>query len=327
MRLKRSRVLVTGGAGFIGSNLISRLLTQGVQIKASIHRKEPVIEDGRIEYVRADLTRSEDCERVVKGIDYVFMCAASTSGAAVIASNPLVHVTPNIVMNSRMLEASYQARVEKFVWISSSVGYPPTGNRPVREEEFFNGDPYDTYFASGWMKRYTEILCRMYMEKLRDPISTVVLRPTNIYGPHDKFDLGTSHVTAAQIRKVVERHDPITVWGSGNDIRDLLYIDDFIDAVLLAAQKLNSRNYQPLNIGLGRAYSVKEVLQMLLRLDGYADARIRFDSSKPSMIPVRVVSIARAKKLLGFSPKVSLREGLKKTLRWYRESRSLLRRD
>ncbi len=163
----------------------------------------------------ADLTKSEDCEELVKGIDYVFMCAASTSGAAVIASNPLLHVTPNIVMNSRMLEASYLARVKKFVWISSSVGYPPSGNRPVREQEFFDGDPYDTYFASGWMKRYTEILCRMYAEKLRDPISTVVLRPTNIHGPYDNFALETSHVTAALIRsrRKTRSHNGLGVGG------------------------------------------------------------------------------------------------------------------
>src|SRR6058998_3412172 len=121
MRFKRARVLVTGGAGFIGSNLIARLLTLGAEIRASVHKKGPVVRDREIEYVSADLTNAKACKKLVKGIEYVFMCAASTSGAGVIASNPLVHVTPNVVMNSRMLEASYLAGVKKFIWISSSV--------------------------------------------------------------------------------------------------------------------------------------------------------------------------------------------------------------
>ncbi|MBI2288073.1 MAG: NAD-dependent epimerase/dehydratase family protein [Chloroflexi bacterium] len=313
-----AKALVAGGTGFIGTNLIKRLLALGANVRATLHRRDAVIRDARIEYVRCDLTRMEDCQKVIRDMDYVFLCAANTSGSAVIATTPLVHVTPNVVMNAQMLEAAYFARVKKFIWLSSNAAYPPSGDRAVREEEMFNGDPYETYFGVGWMKRYTEILCRMYSEKLKNPMTTVVLRPSNIYGPHDDYAFETSHVMAALIRRVVERHDPIEVWGTGDDVRDWIYIDDFIDAMILAAEKIDS--YNPLNIGLGKGYSIKEALQMILKVDGYTDAKVIFDPSKPSMIPIRLIDTAKAETVLGFKPKTGLREGIKKTTEWYRQS-------
>ena len=310
--------LVAGGTGFVGVNLINRLLSLGANVRATTHVKAPVILDERIEYVRCDLTEMEDCQRVVADIDYVFLCAANTSGAAVMQNTPLVHVTPNIVMNSRMLEAAYFAEVRKFIWISSSAAYPPSEDRPMKEHELFDGDPYEKYFPVAWMKRYTEVLCRMYSEKLKDPMPTVVLRPSNIYGPYDDFEFETSHMMAALIRKVVERHDPIEVWGTGNDIRDLIYIDDLIDAMILATEKIES--YDPVNIALGKGYSVREILRMILDVDGYTDARVEFNPSKPSMIPVRLIDTTKAETVLGFKAKNGLREGIKKAIDWYRET-------
>lgn len=313
-----AKVLVAGGAGFVGANLIQRLLLLGAKVRATIHRKAPVILDDRIEYVRCDLTKMDDCQKVVSGMDYVFLCAANTSGAAVMASTPLVHVTPNIVMNSQMLEASYFAKVKKFIWLSSNAAYPPSGDRPVKEEELLDGDPYETYFAVGWMKRYTEILCRLYSEKLKNPMPTVVLRPSNIYGPYDDFEFETSHVMAALIRRVVERHDPLEVWGTGDDIRDWIYIDDFIDAMMLATEKIES--YNPINIGLGKGCSIKQALKMMLEIDGYTDAKIVFNPSRPSMIPIRLVDTTKAETILGFRAKTGLREGIRKTIEWYRKT-------
>ena len=310
-------VLVAGGAGFIGANLITKLLSLGANVRATIHRKGPVIVDERVEYIKSDLLEMSNCRKVVRDMDYVFMCAANTSGAAVIASNPLVHVTPNIIMNSQILEASYFAGVKKFVFLSSNAAYPPTGNRPVREDEMFDDDPYETYYGVGWMKRYTEILCRMYSQKLKNPMITVVIRPSNIYGPLDDYDFATSHVMAAMIRKVAERHNPIIMWGDGNDIRDLIYIDDFIDAVILAAEKVNT--YDPINIGAGIGYRLRDIQQMILQIDNYIGAVIKYDTSKPSMIPVRLIDIAKAEKTIGFSPKIGLSEGIGRTLQWYRE--------
>ena len=181
--LEGAKVLVAGGTGFIGSNLILRLLSEGCVIRATTHIRPPVIRNEAVEYVRSDLTSMEDCKRAVEDMDYVFMCAANTSGAAVMVDTPLAHVTPNVLMNTQMLEASYFAKVKKFVFISSSAAYPPTNDRPVREDEMFDGEPYETYYSVGWMKRYAEILCRIYAQKIESPMSTLVIRPSNVYGP------------------------------------------------------------------------------------------------------------------------------------------------
>ena len=299
----------------VGSNLVQRLLSEGARVRGTLHQRPPVTVDDRIEYVDVDLTKPVDCRQAVEGQRFVFMCAASTSGAAAVASTPMIHVTPNIIMNSLMLEAAYDAGVEKFLWLSSTTGYPESGGRQVTEDEMFTGEPHEVYYFSGWMKRFTETLCRMYGEKLVRPMTTIVLRPTNIYGPNDDFDPATSHVTAATIRKVAERQDPIEVWGTGDDIRDVIYVDDMVEAIIRGIAKIE--HYTAINIGLGKAYSVKEILSTVLDLAGYQDAKVVFDSSKPSMIPIRLIDTTKAKGLLGFRAKTQLREGLQKTLDWY----------
>ena len=322
MELKGVKALVAGASGLIGSNLVTRLLGEGASVRATVHRKTPLIEDRRIEYVQCDLTRPEDCRRAVGGMQHVFLCAASTSGAAAITSTPMIHVTPNILINSLMLEAAYEAQVEKFVWLGSTVAYP-LSERPMSEEQIMEGDPYEKYFYAGWTKRFTEVLCRMYGEKLSRRMTTIVLRPTNVYGPNDDFEFATSHVIPALIRKCVERWQPFEVWGDGTEVRDAIYVDDMVSAMVLAAQKLES--YVAINIGLGKGYSVKEILRSILEVDGYANADVHFDPSKPTTIPIRLIATRKAESLLGFRAKVGLREGLQRTIDWYRKTRNLPR--
>ena len=312
---KESCVVVMGGAGFVGVNLINRLLKLGAKVTATLHNSPAVIKDDKISYVKCDLTRAEDCDRVLAGVDYAFMCAANTSGAAVIEGTPLVHVTPNVVMNTLALEAAYKAGVKKFLFISSNTVYPDV-DHPVREDEMMTGELFEKYYCVAWMKRFTEILCRMYAEKIKKPMMTVVVRPANIYGPFDDFEWATSHVVPALIRKVVERHKPLEVWGDGSDIKDLIYIDDFIEGMLLAMEKINT--FDPVNIATGRPCSIKDVLNAILKVDGFNDAKIVFNTSKPTMIPRRLIDVTKAKKLLGFEAKTSLEDGIKKTVQWYR---------
>jgi GDP-L-fucose synthase len=313
-----AKALVAGGTGFIGMNLMGALLARGCHVRATMHERPPLLKDDGIEYVRADLTRMDDCQRAVNGVDYVFMCAAQTSGAAVMATTPLAHVTPNVVMNTQLIEAAYKAKVKKFLFISSSAAYPPTGDRPVREDEMFDGDPYETYYAVGWMKRYAEILCRVYALKVNNPMPTVVIRPSNVYGPCDKFDFRTSHVTAALIRRVVERQNPFEVWGTGNDIRDIIYVDDFIRGLLLAFESSNS--HLEINIAAGVGYTIRQIVKTLCEVDGFTGVQLRFDPSKPTMIPIRLVDTSLAEKKIGFRAQVSLAEGLRKTIEWYRKN-------
>ncbi len=310
------KVLVAGGAGLVGANLVQRLLDAGAQVRATLFKRDAVIKDDRVEYLRCDLTLAEDCAKAAADMEFMFMCAASTSGAAAIASTPLVHVTPNVVMNALLLEAAYAAGVRKTVYLSSSVVYPPTGQTPAQEDTMLSGEPFDVYYGAAWMKRFGEILCNLYSHRLRRTMPVVTVRPANIFGPHDKFDPATSHVMAATIRKVVDRQDPIRVWGTGEDVRDFIFADDFIDGLLLAAEKLDA--YDPVNIATGRGYTVKEILGMLLELEGWTDARVEYDPDKPSMIPIRLFDTAKAERLLGFRAKTPLREALARTIAWYR---------
>jgi GDP-L-fucose synthase len=288
-----------------------------------LHDKPEVIKDKRIRYLKCDLTKTKDCAQAVKGTEYVFMCAASTSGAAVMEKTPLVHVTPNILMNTLMLEAAYEAGIQKFLFISSNTVYPVV-EHSVKEEEMIHGKLFEKYFCVGWMKQFTEVLCQMYAEKIKKTMKTVVVRPANIYGPNDDFEWETSHVLPALIRKVVERHNPIEVWGDGNDIKDFIYIDDFVEGILSAMEKLDT--FLPVNIATGVSCSIKQALDAILQADEYMDANIVFNSTKPTMIPKRLIDTTRAKQLFGFEAGTSLIEGIKKTVDWYRQTRGLAKR-
>ncbi len=312
---KDANVLIAGGAGFIGTNLIKRLLPRGANIRATIHKKPPVIKDDRIEYIKCDLTKEEDCRRVVKGMDYVFMCAANTSGAAVMAKTPMVHVTPNVLMNTLLLEAAYEANVKKFLFLSSNVVYPNKGHA-MKEEDMAPGDLFEKYYFGGWMKQFSEALCEMYGKRLKKTMTTIVIRPANIYGPYDDFDWETSHALPALMRKVIERHDPIEIWGDGKDIKDFIFIDDFVDGVLKAMEKVN--NFDVINLGSGTQSSLRQAVQIMLDKDDYTDANIMYNADKPTMIPKRMLDVSKAKKVLGFEAKTTLDEGIKKTIEWYR---------
>ena len=316
MDFKGRKVLVAGAAGFIGTNLALRLAQQGAHLRLTLHDKPLQAEFPRAEVLNLDLRRPEDCAQAVEGMDFVFICAAHTSGAAVIRATPLAHITPNVLINTLLLDAAYRAKVAKVCFVSSGAAYPPTGARPVGETEMFNSDPAPVYYAAGWMKRYAEILCRTYGEKIGTPMPTVVVRPSNIYGPYDKFDFAVSHVTAALLRRVVERHSPLEVWGTGEDIRDLVYIDDFIDGMLAAFAI--ERPYFEVNICAGRGHSVRQILATLLDADGFHNADVRFDPSRPTTVPVRLMDDTLARTELGFVPRVPLEEGLRRTLAWYR---------
>ena len=308
------KILVTGVSGLIGSNLVEALQKEGHDVRATYRTKLKNKYSG-VELIKGDLLDFNFCRDITKDVDIVFHCAANTSGAHVMSSTPLVHVTPNVVMNSQLMEASYEAKVKKFIFMSSSVVYPYTAEKPNHEDEFTFGDIYEKYFAVGWMKRYTEKLCEMYSKVLSPSMQCIVLRPANIYGPNDKFD-NRSHVLPATIMKVVNKQNPIEVWGDGKDIRDFIHIDDFVRACIMVMDKVD--NYDIFNIGSGIGKSVNDILFNCMELEGY-DTDITYNSDKPSMIPIRLLDISKAKDKLGFETKISLKEGLRKTIEWYKK--------
>jgi GDP-L-fucose synthase len=309
MYLLGKKTLVTGAAGLVGSNLLPALEACGASVLAAYNNRKPDAEN----VINVDLTRREDCDNATRDIDVVFHCAANTSGAAAMSSDPLQHVTPNIIMNANLLESAYRNGVKKFIWLASTTGYPEL-DRPAKEEDMFIGEPFSKYFYVGWTKRMTEKLCEMY-SKLG--MLCIVLRPTNIYGPGDKFDPAKSHVLPALIRKVVERQDPLEVWGDGLDERDLIFVDDAVECMIKAAEYLTA--FKPINMGFGKVVSVNQILRLIMEIEGYS-APIKYLRDKPTMIPRRSVDVSLAKELIGFEAKTSLRQGLEKTIKFYKEN-------
>lgn len=311
---KGKKILIAGATGLVGTNTLIRLKSMPeVDIKAVYHIREPEVFSDNISYLRADLTNFADCKRIVEGVDFVMMFAAKIARRSL----DLVYLIPNLLMNFYMLEAAYQAGVKKFLWLSSTTAYP-VSDIPLKEEQMFEADPCGIYFPVGWTTRYIEILCRMYATKLKRKMLTVVLRPTTIYGEYGDFELSTCHVLSALIRKVVERHNPLEVWGTGEVKRDFIYVGDVVDACLLALEKID--DFNEFNIGLGRSYSVKEILNLILDIDNYPDPRLIFNPDKLEKNYSIFIDCTKAKKLLGFEAKTSLKDGIVKTIKWFKES-------
>ena len=313
------KVFIAGASGFIGSHLTERFLQDGHTVRGGclnnpLRRAHPALEE-----FRGDLQSAENCCKAVDGMDAVILAAANTSGAAEIVASPMSHVTPNLAINSRLLEAAHSAGCSRFLFISSGTVYEPQGTQQIGESDGLSGQPADVYFAVGWMKRYTEILCRTYAQHIATPMQTIVVRPSNIYGPGDEFDPTRSHVTAASIRKVCDRMDPIEVWGDGEDLRDILYIDDFVEGVWRAFNH-DTAPFYTVNICSGLLHSVNTVLERAIDIDGFSNARITHSLGRPKTVPVLAFSPEQAQRDLGFAPSVGLEEGLSKTMTWYRES-------
>lgn len=305
------RVVVTGSTGLVGANLVEALLNRGAKVRGVIHDRPPVIDDPRVDYVSADLRVADDCSRALAGTEFVFHCAANTSGARVMAENPIAHITANLLLNSQTLEAAWREEVKRFLFISSSTVYPPV-THPVTEDEAFEGDPHDAYFGVGWMKRYIEKLSMFYVNRYGRSIA--IVRPTNIFGPLDKFDPETSHVLPALIRRALEGEDPFTVWGDGTAVREFIYVSDAVEALLLTLEL--AADGRPVNIGAKRSVTIRESVDSILKLIGRSP-KVVYDASQPSTIPARFVDWSRARDVLGWEPKVEFEEGLRRTIDWY----------
>jgi len=316
--VKIKNILVTGGSGFIGTNLLSKLSkSEEFKLYSNSYSNINFKKISGVNYVQCNLENLEDCRKICKNIDTVVMCAANSSGAAVMEKTPLVHLSPNIRMNINMAEAAYEAGVQKFIFISSNTVYPHVDFSVKEEDASF--DFFEKYFVVGWMKRFSEVIMEIYSKKIKlNKMVTIVVRPGNLYGPYDKFDPEKSKVIPSLIRKVVERQNPLPVWGDGNDLKDFLYIDDFIDALEKIINKVDE--YTVLNIASGNGVTIKQILNIILKIEKAENLKINFDTSMPTMIPKRLIDIKKAKKYLNFNPKISLEEGLSRTISWYKSN-------
>ena len=306
--------MVTGGAGFVGTHFVQSLLERGARVRVAVHQRPMIVSDPRLELMPADLSRIDDCRRACAGVEMVVHAAGAVAAAAVTSSNPIAAITTNLVLTVQVLQAAWEAGVQRILIFSSSTGYPATSH-PVREEEMWSGPTHPSYFGYGWMRRYLERISEFAASK--SSLGIALIRPTAVYGRHDNFDPVTSHVLPALIRRAVAKDNPFEVWGTGEEVRDFLHVSDLVRGCLLALEKHASCD--PINIGYGKTITIKEVVKIILKAAGHANAQVVFNSSRPTAIPVRMVDTSKAKSILGFEPSVSLEEGLADTVAWYRK--------
>jgi GDP-L-fucose synthase len=313
---KESRILITGGSGLVGQNLTERLINKGYKnLRVNLHKRGVRKVFDSVNYTRYDLQTYDGCMKATENIDIVVHAAASTSNAVDTVVDPLAHVTPNVAMNNFLIDSSWRNNVSHYVFISSNTVYPPKGDEPVVETDFVFDDPYPVYFPVGWMKRYAEVQCELYAKYLPRKMKCTVIRPANLFGPHDKYDFNKCHVTPATIRKVADRMNPIPIWGDGSELRDLLFIDDFVESLQVVIEK-EEEMFNIYNVGSNRVYSVNEVLDLMKKIVNY-DAPTEYIKGKPSMIPTRKINSNKIKNKLGWEAKTSLEDGLKIAHDWY----------
>ena len=316
--IERKRILITGASGFVGTNFLARLHGRAeFDLTAVYHSHRPqVLHDG-VRYVHADLTDRTSCQEVCEGAEWVCHFAGKLSTTAVMATSPVGPLAENAAIHTNVLEAASRSGVEKLLLLSSTTGYPAS-SEPLSEEAFFGEDPPTPYEPVGWLSRFVEKVSEQYVRKASSPETVIALRPTSIYGPHDDFEFETCHALPAMIRRVVERHHPIEVWGSGEDGRDLLYVGDLVDACMLALERCNG--FSAYNVGAGASSTINEILDLLIDLDGYSDAKVVHDLARSRHVSVRTFDCSRALNQLGFKASTSLEAGLRETLEWYRSS-------
>lgn len=315
--MARKTVLVCGATGFIGRNIAESLVARADLEVIGVFNRRPPYQHPGVRWVQADLTRPDDVERCVPGADIIVQAAATTSGAKDIVERPYIHVTDNAVMNSLLLRAAHNHKVEHVVFFSCTVMYP-SSERGLSEDDFDAGaEIHPRYFGIGWTKVFVEKQCEFYA-RLGNSKYTVI-RHSNIYGPHDKFDLERSHVFGATITKVLTAADGIVLWGTGEEARDLLYVGDLVDFVECAIDRQDGA-FGLYTSGYGEAVKIKDLVRRIIDASG-RDLIINHDLTKPTIPTSLFLDCAKAKRELGWEPRTSLDEGIRKTIDWWRDHR------
>lgn len=311
------KVLICGASGFIGKNLANYFLSKQSEYDVTLVEHETPLEfvGDYARVIKGDLRSPEFVKQALTGVDIVLQFAATTSGSKVIVNSPHVHVTDNAVMNSLILREAYEQSIGHVIFPSCTVMYQPS-DTALKETDFNGGDRiYDKYFGVGNTKVYIEKMCEFYSGLGRT--KHTVIRHSNIYGPHDKFDIENGHVCGATIWKAFHQ-DEIVVWGTGEEKRDLLHVDDLVSFVEKAISN-QEENYGLYNVGLGKAVSVKnlvEKINVLMPME-IAPRKISYDTSQPTIPTSLFLDCTKAKEELGWEPKYSLESGLTHTISWY----------
>ncbi|HEY1316455.1 MAG TPA: GDP-L-fucose synthase [Gaiella sp.] len=301
-----TRILVTGGAGFLGSRLVELLCGEGHDV--SISR--------RADY---DLTSMDDTSRLFRDTapELVFHLAAEVGGIGANRANPGRYWFANLMMGAHVLEQARLNETPKLVVAGTICAYPKVTPVPFHEEDLWNGYPEETNAPYGVAKKSILVGAQSYRQQYGT--NAIFLLPVNLYGPGDNFDLETSHVIPALIRKMVEAHEQgdeeIVLWGDGTPTREFLYVDDCARGLVLAGERYDGGD--PVNLGTGEEIAIRDLAELIRQETGFA-GQIRWDASKPNGQPRRRLDTTRAHELFGFDAEVPLREGIARTVAWYR---------
>jgi len=310
--LKNHRILLTGGAGFLGSVLVEKLLQLGV------NREDILIPRSKA----CDLRKWENCVSVVKDADIVIHLAAKVGGIGYNMNNPGSLFYDNAIMGIQLMEAARQADVKKFTAIGTICAYPKYTPIPFNEEQLWCGYPEETNAPYGLAKKMLLVQAQAYRQQYG--FNAIYLLPVNLYGPRDNFNPESSHVIPALIKKFSEavqtNAKTVEVWGTGAATREFLYVDDAATAIALATEQYNKPD--PVNIGSGNEISIKDLVILISELTGF-DGKIIWDASKPDGQPKRCLDVKKAEIEFGFVAKTAFREGLTKTIQWYNKAVTL----
>jgi GDP-L-fucose synthase len=302
------RVLITGGGGFLGSHLVDRVRRDGIEPFVARRRDYELTDAG-------DVARLFDAAQP----ELVIHLAAEVGGIGANRANPGRYWYSNLMMGAHVLEQSRVAGVRKLVLLGTICAYPKFAPVPFREEDLWNGYPEETNAPYGVAKKTLLVGATSYREQYG--LDSVYLLPVNLYGPRDNFDLETSHVIPALIRKTVEaqkRGEPeIVLWGDGSPTREFLYVDDCAEGIWLAAQRYDGA--EPVNLGTGEEISIRKLAELVAELTGY-EGEIVWDATRPNGQPRRKLDVSRAEELFGFRAHTTLREGLEPTIAWFRST-------
>jgi GDP-L-fucose synthase len=296
------RALVTGGGGFLGSRLVERLEADGHDVFVGRRR----------DY---DLTSMEAAARLFDDArpELVFHLAAEVGGIGANRANPGRYWFANLMMGAHVLEQARLHEPQKLVVAGTVCSYPKFTAVPFHEDELWNGFPEETNAPYGVAKKAILVGAQAYREQYG--VRTAYLLPANLYGPGDNFDLETSHVIPALIRKMVDSKGEVVLWGDGSPSREFLYVDDCVDGLVLAAERYDGA--QPVNLGTGVETTIRELAETIADLTGF-EGEIVWDASMPNGQPRRSLDASRAAELFGFRARTPLREGLERTIAWYR---------
>ena len=315
---KDKNVLVTGGNGFIGSFVVERLLKDGanVSIASRTQKKFLTHVENDIKFVKCDLLNKNDALNACKDQDFVFHLASRVAGIGYNIEHSGTMMTENSIMSLNMLDAARKSSIERYQYISSTCVYPREASIPTPEGEGMLGDPEPSNLGYGWAKRVGELQAKMHAKEFGMKVS--IIRPMNAYGPRDDFDPETSHVIPALIRKIINAKTEVSIWGSGNQTRSFVYVDDVARGMLIALEKLTAPD--PINIGTNEEIKIKDLVSMIVNITGRNDLQIKYDKTKPEGQLRKTADTKKAEELIQYKPKYSLEEGLKHTIDWYRSS-------